>query len=56
MRAIGLCALLLGTLEFLLPYYRIYVPILAIGNADARVLAGLLVAGGATMLVWEARR
>lgn len=56
MRSIGLAALLLGTLAFLLPWYRIYVPEIRISGTDAQLLAGLLVAVGALTLAIHGRR
>ena len=47
MKAVGLAALLLGTLAFLHPWYRQYLPYTGITRSETQLMAGLLVAVGA---------
>jgi len=50
MRAIGLAALLLSVLIFLLPWYDQWVPFIRISTQDTRIVGGLLLAVGAITL------
>ena len=56
MKAIGLAALLLGTIAFLHPWFRQYLPYSSITRNETQLIAGLLVAVGALTLAVQMYR
>ncbi len=56
MRSVGLVALLLSALFFLFPQYREWVPFIAMGINESRIVGGLLLAVGALSLAVYSRQ